>query len=157
MYHGHEALFWGKQIRRRLTFFVVKLPMELLCLLSVISCLPLRFCWVGRLGWMRNFSWLTVLLEPLSLSSPQNREETAPLLAQWVINLWHIHWAIWTAKISPAKHIIDSLVSYLSQPAYFQFRSLKMVHTFSDSRDKLGVSSQDCLHIFVCGLSFICH
>lgn len=87
MYHGHEALFLGKQIRRRLTFFVVKLPMELLCLPSVISCLPLRFCWVGRLGWMRNFSWLTVLLEPLSLSSPQNREETAPLLAQWVINL----------------------------------------------------------------------
>lgn len=149
--------FLGKQIRRSLKCFVVKLPRELLSLPPVVSSVPLRLCWVGRLGWARDFSWLTVLLESPSLSPPKCVEETAPFLAQWVINLWHIHWAIWTAKISPAQHIIDSLVSYRSQPAYIQFGSLKTVHTFFDSRDEFWVSSQDCLHVYTCSLYLICH
>lgn len=124
-YH-ERGVFWGsRSVRRHLRCFVVELPRELPCWHFVVSSLPLRFCWDRHLCWRIDFSWLTVLSEPLSWSPPKHREEVATLLAHGVIKLWHIHWAVWAAEINAAEYIIDSLVSYLSQPAYFHFRPLK--------------------------------
>lgn len=95
---------------RNVEFLVVRLPRPLVRVAVSFPVCPRG--WVGRRSWTRVLSWLMVLLDPAP--PPKYKAAAASLLAAWGITVWHFHRAAWAAKINPSEHIIDILVSYLS-------------------------------------------